>query len=57
MSKILNASLIPRNIKYSIAGMKAAVSIVMIRDEPTSLYHSNVRSGYSPLKGTQNKKV
>ena len=47
----------PKNMKNSMIGNTEAVSIVVTREEPMSLYHSCVRSGYSPLskRGTHDK--
>ena len=43
-SSNLKKTLIPKNPKYSMMGMKEAVIIVIIREAPMSLYHSYVRS-------------
>jgi hypothetical protein len=53
--KILKKILIPKKPKYSTIGIKAAVSIVIVKEAPISLYHSYVKSVYYPLlnKGIQ----
>jgi len=51
LSRNLKANFIEKAMPNSITGKIAAVVIVVMKDEPISLYHSKLRSLYIPLKG------
>lgn len=57
LSRILKAVCFPNAIKNSTMGKQAAVSMVIIKEEPISLYHSEVKSGYWPVNGRNDRKV
>jgi hypothetical protein len=57
LSKSLKRDLRLKDMKNSMIGNTETVSIVVTREDPMSLYHSWVRSGYRPVlkRGTQYK--
>ena len=57
LSKKRKTIFIVKAIQNSMTGKTAAVSIVIMKDDPISLYHSKFKSGYWPLNGKNDKKV